>query len=153
MVYVAVVVTVVVFLLLVVGLFIFYASTRSKYFGFEDHKTKFFMKKHAIFRFVALFFIVLHYFLLDFAVIFTLITVYMIMDEGMSRQEQIFFLVMAAIFSTLSNTIKLNEIANVYFRAMRKLETAILKYREEQDIALLIEANQEAEALIEEKFV
>ena len=53
----------------------------------------------------------LHYLLSILAVIFTLVTVYMVLDQCMNNNWKIFFLLMVAILSTLSSTIKLDQLA------------------------------------------
>ena len=142
---------------LFVGFFINYKSSQSEdnYFGFGqyDPKLKFFLKKHDIFRRVALLYIGLHYLISILAVIFTLMTVYMILDKSIGIYWQVLFLLMAAILSALSCTLNLDDLAKVYFQAMRILETAILQYRETNEVNTLIEANKEAETFIGEKFV
>lgn len=140
-----------------IGIFITWKSSQTvhNYFGFEqeDSKLKFFLKKHDIFRRCALLYIGLHYLISILAVIFTLMTVYMILDKSINIYWQVLFLLMAAILSTLSCTLNLSDLAKVYFQAMRIMETAILQYRETNDVNALIEANKEAEAFIGEKFV
>lgn len=138
--------------LLFTGVIIGFISTRTNYFKLDDEKAKFFMKKHSIFRMFGILYNSIHYLLSVFAVIFTMITVYMVMDKSMGVQKQIFFLLLAAIFSTLSSALKLQDVANAYFKAMRILETAILMYREKHNIEELIKANAEAEEIIGEKF-
>lgn len=140
-------------ILLIVGVIFDVVSTRTNYFDFDDENAKFYIKKHTIFRLFAILYNYVHYCLCIFAVIFTLITVYMVLDRSIETQRQIFFLMMAAIFSTLSNTLKLQDIARGYFKAMRVLETAILTYKERHNIEDLIKANEEAEEIIGEKYV
>jgi len=139
-------------ILLVAGIIIGFLSTRTKYFKFNDTDIYFFVKKHSIFRMFGIFYNGIHYLLSVFAVIFTLITVYMVMDKNMGTQRQIFFLLLAAIFSTLSNTLRMQEVAKGYFKAMRIMETAILKYTDNHSVEELIKANEQAEEIVGEKF-
>ena len=141
------------FLFLLVSYWVFRQSKKSNYFDFEDENAKFFVKKHEIFRFFAMILLGLHYLLSILAVIFTLVTVYMVLDQCMNNNWKIFFLLMAAILSTLSSTIKLDQLAKTYFSAMRTIETAILQYKENQDVNIMIEGNKNAEAIIGEKFL
>lgn len=138
--------------LLLVGVVIGFISTRSNYFKFDDEKAKFFVKKHSLFRMFGILYNGIHYLLSIFGVIFTMITVYMVMDKSMEVQKQIFFLLLAAISSTLSSSLKLQDTAKGYFKAMRVLETSILTYKEKHIIDDLIKANAEAEEIIGEKF-
>lgn len=138
--------------LLLVGVVIGFLSTRSNYFKFDDEHAKFFVKKHSLFRMFGILYNGIHYLLSIFAVIFTMITVYMVMDKSIGVQKQIFFLLLAAISSTLSSTLKLQDAAKGYFKAMRVLETAILTYKEKHIIDDLIKANEKAEEIIGEKF-
>lgn len=145
--------------LIFVGTLIGLHLNNSKYFDdvIKDKKCpeiKFFIKKHTIFRFFSLFYAVVHYFLNIVSVISSFITVYMIMDDTISLNTQLFFLLTAAITSNFVLGLRIDKISESYAQAMRILEKAILKYLMEEkiDIKILYEANEMAEQYISNKF-
>lgn len=122
-------------ILIIMGVSIGLHLDKSNYFQDVIHtnsplhsKLKFFIKKHTIFRFFALFYAVIHYVLNVISVATSFITVYMVMIEGDTLLNmRIFFLLTSAISTNLLIGFRLDKISGAYAQAMRILEEAILK--------------------------
>lgn len=152
-----IVILVLIILLIIAGITIGLRLNNSNYFCniIKDDcpEIKFFIKKHTIFRFFALGYLIIHYFLNIISVTTSFITVYMVMDDKTEINTQIFFLLTAAITTNLLLGLRLDKISETYAQAMRILENAILKYSiKEEEKILLYEANEKAEQLMGNKF-
>lgn len=145
-------------LLIIIGIAIGINLNGRKYFK-EINKDKypeidFFIKKHTVFRFFAIFYSILHYTLNIISATTSFITVYMIIDSSIELSIQIFFLLTASIATNLMLGLRLDKISEAYVQAMRILEKAILKYLLEENSKkrILYKANEKAEKYIGSKF-
>lgn len=130
-------------------------NTKKYFEGIEKEgmlEIRFFVKKHTIFRFFALLYAVIHYSLNIISVTASFVTVYMIIDDKLGINVQIFFLLTAAITTNLIFGLRIDKISEAYAQAMRILEYAILKYSLEGKMDILYEANDRAEQCIGNKF-
>lgn len=128
---------------------------------FEDSEKPFNKKapemyyhKQRMFRFCYGFFMGIYYFLVIMSVSFTIITIYMIMDDKLNLYIRIFISVMAAITTTLQTILRFDKVGEGYICAMRIIEQAILEYenRERESLEILLQANIEAEEVIHNKY-
>ena len=132
---------------------------KNKYFpesGVEDrlNKINFYINKHTIFRRFAMLYSIVHYLLQIISIVTTLITIYMVVDTSDKLKIQIIFLLLSAVFSSLGIILRFDKVGGCYAQAMRVLETAILTYLAGEDDSLLplVDANKEAEEIIENNF-
>ncbi len=97
--------------------------------------------------------------LLITSLLYSAITAYLILDSSVTSAETILCLIIATLSSTLKSILRLDRMAAPYIEAVRILEKAILRYEYEplsskpefQGITALLEANEKAEDLIQNK--
>ena len=116
----------------------------------------FYIKKHTIFRLFFILYSVTHYVLNIISVIFSMVSIYMFLDDDLDPSVQAIFLLIAAISSNLSIGLRFDRIAEGYIQAMRIMENAILNYAIDQKssgLQSLREANDKAEQYIQKYFM
>lgn len=146
------------------ALLIFMHFYRNKDCGkkfFEDSEKPFNKKapemyyhKQRMFRLGYGFWVCTHYILLIMSISFTIVTIYMVMDEELNLYVRIIVSVMAAITTTLQIILRCDKISEGYICAMRIMEQAILEYEtiENETLEILLQANIKAEEVIHNMF-
>ena len=115
---------------------------------------EFFYSKQRLFRYYYTLFQGIDFLLIVFMTVFSIITIYMVIDNNPDINIRIFCSAASAISAMLKATIRPDKIAQGYIIGVRILENAIIKYElcDNADLCFLISANQEAESKIEGKF-
>lgn len=156
------VIIVIVTILIVILVIALYLKLKNEhnYFIAKDNVEKdeaelyFYIKKHTIFRLCFLAYSITHYLLNIISIIFSMVTIYMVLDKSIDSNLQAVFLLVAAISTNLSISLRLDCIAEGYAQAMRIMEYAILNYiRKGASLYSLCEANKKAEECIGNKFI
>lgn len=121
---------------------------------FSKKAPEMYYHKQRMFRMGYGLWVCIHYLLLIMSISFTIITIYMVMDDKLNLNIRIIISVMAAITTTLHTILRCDKIAEGYICAMRIIEQAILEYenRENESLEILLQANIKAEEVIHNMF-
>ena len=119
----------------------------------EQKAPEFYYDKQKFLRTYYVVCMVIDYILLIISIVCSTIVIYMIMDITINLELKITISVLAAVSTTLRAIIKPDRIGHIYMKATRILENAIIEYEQGDKKKSLIEANKEAEALIENGYL
>lgn len=113
---------------------------------------KLYYDKQRLYRFYYGFFIGLHYFFVIASVVFSALTITMVMDiKGVPQTVKLIISSLATITNTFQVILRFDKIAIRKLYAVRILEQAIIdfEYNDDEDYSILVEANKKAEETIQ----